>query len=130
MTTGMNHGAPTSATSTSGASAARSTGGSGGTAPATPEELREEIAQTRADLGETAAALAAKADVKGRVTSAAKEKAEAVRQRATAEAVVTQEQLKQGDVAGIARRPVPMVAVAALAAAVVGVVLLIRRARR
>jgi|SRR5215211_1453850 len=38
----------------------------------TPEELRREIAQTREELGETAAALASKTDVKAR----AKEKVE------------------------------------------------------
>ena len=43
-------------------------------APTDPDELREEIARTRADLGETAAALAAKADVKAR----AKDKASQV----------------------------------------------------
>lgn len=39
--------------------------------PTDPDELRAEIAQTRDDLGETAAALAAKLDVKGRVADSA-----------------------------------------------------------
>jgi chromosome segregation ATPase len=44
----------------------------------TPEELREEIAQTREELGDTAAALASKTDVKSR----AKEKVEELKQTA------------------------------------------------
>ncbi|HEX6968706.1 MAG TPA: DUF3618 domain-containing protein [Micromonosporaceae bacterium] len=39
-----------------------------------PDALREEIRQTRADLGETVQALAAKADVKARVKDAATHK--------------------------------------------------------
>ncbi|MFK8907542.1 DUF3618 domain-containing protein [Streptomyces sp. YS-3] len=46
------------------------------------EELREHVEQTRADLGETVEALAAKADVKGR----AQEKATAVKEQAAAKA--------------------------------------------
>jgi hypothetical protein len=42
-----------------------------------PEQLRRDIAQTREDLGDTAAALAAKTDLKTR----AREKIEAVRHR-------------------------------------------------
>jgi septal ring factor EnvC (AmiA/AmiB activator) len=44
----------------------------------TPEELRRDIAQTREDLGDTAAALASKTDVKAR----AKEKVEDLKQTA------------------------------------------------
>src|SRR5437868_5396897 len=44
----------------------------------TPEELRRDIAQAREDLGETAAALASKTDVKAR----AKEKVEDLKQTA------------------------------------------------
>jgi len=44
----------------------------------TPEELRREIAQTREELGETAAALAGKTDVKAR----AREKVEDLKQTA------------------------------------------------
>jgi Tfp pilus assembly protein FimV len=55
-----------------------------GTAPAKPdvETLRAEIKQTRADLGETVQALAAKADVKAR----AKEQVEQTKQRVKAQA--------------------------------------------
>jgi ElaB/YqjD/DUF883 family membrane-anchored ribosome-binding protein len=55
--------------------------------PPTPEDLRREIEQTREDLGDTAAALAAKTDVKAR----AKDKAQDLKQSAAAKA----ESLKQ-----------------------------------
>ena len=167
--------------------------------PSSPDELRAEIAQTRADLGETAAALAAKADVKQRVKDSATEtkqkaaakvdetkqkaaakvdevtqkaaakvdevtqkasakvdevsqkasakvdevsqtvaakagsaavKAGELRERVADEAVATRRDLQQGDVAAVARRPLPLTAVATIAAAVGVVVLVIRRARR
>ncbi|MEU6306839.1 DUF3618 domain-containing protein [Streptomyces chartreusis] len=47
-----------------------------------PEELREQVEQTRAELGETVQALTAKTDLKAR----AQEKATAVRGQATAKA--------------------------------------------
>jgi mannitol-specific phosphotransferase system IIBC component len=136
------------------------------TTPSSPEELRAEIAQTRADLGETAAALAAKADVKQRVKDSAAEtkqkaaakvdevtqkaaakvdevsqsvaakagsaavKAGELRERVADEAVATKRDIQQGDVAAVARRPLPLTAVATIAAAVGVVVLIIRRARR
>ena len=134
--------------------------------PSSPDELRAEIAKTRADLGETAAALAAKADVKQRVKDSATEtkqkaaakvdevthkasakvdevsqtvaakagsaavKAGELRERVADEAVATKRDLQQGDVAAVARRPLPLTAVATAAAAVAVVVLVIRRARR
>ena len=156
--------------------------------PSSPDELRAEIAKTRADLGETAAALAAKADVKQRVKDSATEtkqkaaakvdetkqkaaakvdevtqkaaakvdevtqkasakvdevsqtvaakagsaavKAGELRERVADEAVATRRDLQQGDVAAVARRPLPLTAVATIAAAVGVVVLVIRRARR
>jgi chromosome segregation ATPase len=48
----------------------------------TPEELRQEIAQTREELGDTAAALASKTDVKAR----AKDKVEDLKQTAAEKA--------------------------------------------
>jgi hypothetical protein len=110
--------------------------------PADPDQLREEIAQTRADLGETAAALAAKADVKARakdaaasakadVTARAKEAAATAKHRAAHEVALTQQQLKDGDVAAVARRPAPMALLAAVAAGAAALaIILIRRARR
>jgi hypothetical protein len=104
--------------------------------PPRTEELRDEIARTRADLGDTAAALAAKADVKTRAKESAaragdraKETAASLRERAADEAALTQQQFEDGDVADIARRPVPVAVLAVVVAAAVAV-FLIRRARR
>ena len=77
----------------------------------TVEELRAEIKQTRADLGETVQALAAKADVKAR----AREQVEVARERAA-------ETVRANQV------PIAIVAVGALA--VVGVILVLRGRRR
>jgi hypothetical protein len=73
----------------------------------TIEELRAEIKQTRADLGETVQALAAKADVKAR----ALEQVEQARER-------------------VRRNGVPIVLVVAGVAAAVGVILIVRGRRR
>ena len=75
------------------------------------EELRAEIKQTRAELGETVQALAAKADVKAR----AREQVEVARQRAL-ETVRTNQ--------------VPIAIVVAGAMAVVGIILVLRGRRR
>ena len=77
----------------------------------TIEELRAEIKQTRAELGETVQALAAKADVKAR----AKEQVEIARGRAI-ETVRTNQ--------------VPIAIVVAGAMAVVGIILVLRGRRR
>jgi hypothetical protein len=77
----------------------------------TIEELRAEIKQTRADLGETVQALAAKADVKAR----AKEQVEVARERA----LVT-----------VRTNQVPIAIVVAGAMAVVGIILVLRGRRR
>ena len=50
-------------------------------APGGVEELREEIEHTRAELGETLEALAAKADVKARLHDAADDAKERIRER-------------------------------------------------
>ena len=89
--------------------------GADGAKPApkpTIEELRAEIKQTRADLGETVQALAAKADVKAR----ALDQVEQARQRARET---------------VAAAPVlPIVLAVAGLAAVVGVILVLRGRRR
>ena len=77
----------------------------------TIEELRAGIKQTRADLGETVQALAAKADVKAR----AKEQVEIARARAL-ETVRTNQ--------------VPIAIAVAGAMAVVGIILVLRGRRR
>ncbi|MFG1609960.1 DUF3618 domain-containing protein [Actinoplanes sp. NPDC049265] len=118
--------------------------------------LRAEIAQTRAELGETVQALAAKADVKAR----AKEQVEQTKQRVKAQAAEagqkaldavhlagtkakaaagqagdkareTVAQVQESDPAEqVRRRPIPIVAIAAGVAAVIGVILVIRGSRR
>jgi Protein of unknown function (DUF3618) len=57
--------------------------GQGTSQPVTADRLRDEIEDTRRDLGDTAAALAAKTDVKAR----ANEKANELKQRARANPV-------------------------------------------
>lgn len=75
------------------------------------EELRAEIQQTRAELGETVQALAAKADVKAR----ALDQVEHARARARA---------------AVATSPVPLALVVAGVAAVVGIILVVRGRKR
>ena len=53
------------------------TGGQAVEQPRSPEEIRDDIAQTREELGETVEALAGKADVKGQ----AKAKVDSVKER-------------------------------------------------
>lgn len=91
--------------------------------------LRDEIRRTRAELGETVQALAARADVKARVKQSAAQTKGRVRERAvhTADAVRT----SVHDVGVKARRnAVPWGALAAGAGAVVIVFLVIRGRRR
>ncbi|MFI7540032.1 DUF3618 domain-containing protein [Actinoplanes sp. NPDC049599] len=78
----------------------------GSVAPADPAELRAEIARTRDDLGVTAAALAARTDVRARLRGRAAALADAV------------------------RRPVPVAVIAAVASATTVALVLIRRSRR
>ena len=84
----------------------------------TIEELRAEIKQTRADLGETVQALAAKADVKAR----ALDQVEHARQRVRTAAGQAQQQVRTS--------PVPVALVLAGVVAVVGVILIVRGRRR
>jgi cobalamin biosynthesis Mg chelatase CobN len=120
--------------------------------------LRAEIARTRADLGETVQALAAKADVKAR----AKEQVEHTKAKVKAQATEAGEKLRDAalvasdkvrhaaqqagtsargtaaeageraqDATGQVRRnPIPLVAVLVGVAAVVGVILIVRGRRR
>ncbi|AGZ39010.1 DUF3618 domain-containing protein [Actinoplanes friuliensis] len=89
-----------------------------GSTPGDPARLKAEIEQTRQELGETAAALAAKTDVKTRAAALAGR----VRERV----VVTADEIKQ-DPAQAVRRPVPVALLATVAAAVA--VVLVRRSR-
>jgi len=77
----------------------------------TIEELRAEIKQTRAELGQTVQALAAKADVKAR----AREQVEVARERALETVRINQ---------------VPIAIAVAGAMAVVGIILVLRGRRR
>ena len=104
------------------------------------EVLRDEIRQTRAELGETVQALAAKADVKAR----AKESVEQTKQRVRQSAVQATERLRgqathavhsavatAEDASQRARKnPVPWASVAAAGVALVVVLLVIRGRRR
>ena len=80
--------------------------------------LREDIRQTRADLGETVQALAAKADVKAR----AREQVEQTKQRARA-------QVHDASVK-VRRNAVPLAAALVAGVALVGVILIVRGRRR
>ena len=111
--------------------------------------LRAEIAQTRAELGETVQALAAKADVKAR----AKEQVEHTKARMMAQAAEATGRVREaaqtagGKVRGAAHlagdgarsssapayvrnNPIPLAVLLAGVAAVVGVILIVRGRRR
>jgi len=101
--------------------------------------LRDDIKQTRAELGETVQALAAKTDVKAR----AKEQVEQTKQRVRAQVAIASERVR--DTAThyahtaveqahdtserVKRDPVPWVAVVAAAAGLIAVLVVIRRRR-
>jgi hypothetical protein len=77
-----------------------------------PQQIREEIEATRRQMGETVEALAAKADVKGRVAHKREELVDKVK-HASPDAAVS----ASGRAAGKAREhPVPVAAAAAFAA--------------
>jgi len=111
--------------------------------PTEPQRLRNEIEETRADLGETVQALAAKTDVKARAKNAvgdatdqAKDKLAAARDRAAQAAGAVAEtaasakdQLAQGQVPPQMRRPLPWAALAGVAVLIGVVVVLVRRRR-
>ena len=92
--------------------------------PTEPEELRREIEQTRAELGETVEALAMRADVKARAQAAAQDAVDDAKLRARG--ALDQVGKQREKVAALS----PPVRVA-IAAAAVGLValLLIRRLR-
>jgi ElaB/YqjD/DUF883 family membrane-anchored ribosome-binding protein len=97
------------------------------------DALRAEIRNTRAELGETVEALAAKADVKARL----KESAEQTKARVKEQAALTAERVKEQAAhtaelvkESARRRPVPWLAIAGGAAAAIVVLLVIRRRMR
>ncbi|BCY10073.1 DUF3618 domain-containing protein [Actinoplanes sp. L3-i22] len=116
--------------------------------PAEPEQLRDEIQQTRADLGDTVEALAAKTDVTGRAKHALAEKTDQARDRlstaagsaaetakaaaetAKAAAGSAKAQIAEARTNPAVRRKLPPVALAAGAATAVAVLAVIARRRR
>ncbi|HEY1485899.1 MAG TPA: DUF3618 domain-containing protein [Micromonosporaceae bacterium] len=107
-----------------------------------PEELRADIEATRQDLGETVEALAAKTDVKARAKGAAGEAVEqakdtvrSVRDQAgdatksTIQSVRDHADEAVARVPEQARKPLPVAVMAAVGAALGGIVYLIRRRR-
>ncbi|WP_433828511.1 DUF3618 domain-containing protein [Actinoplanes sp. CA-015351] len=107
------------------------------TSPTDPAQLRAEIQQTRADLGGTVEALAAKTDVKTRAKQALSDTAGQARQRvsvATAKtaqaAVTTKERLTEASRHPTVRRALPPTAITAAAAAVLCTALVVVQRRR
>ena len=115
--------------------------------PTDPAALRAQIADTRADLGDTVEALAAKTDVKARAQEAAsqaadtaKEKLSAVRDqaadlattvsdKASSAAATVRDKVRDADLPAQVRRPVPLAALV-LGAAAVGLAIYLLRRRR
>ncbi len=105
--------------------------------PTDAETLREEIAETRAELGDTVEALAAKTDVKSRAQDKITEVKAKARDRATAVGATVRRVVPDPAVQATARaaragrrRPVPVLAAGAVAVMVCVVVLRRRVARR
>ena len=114
----------------------------------TPDgDLRDQIVQTRSDLGNTIEALAAKTNVKSRAKDAAndvadqaKAKARGVRDQASGIAATAGDQMRSnasavkqsladGNVIGAVRNPLPVAGLAVMAAVAGLVVYLVRRRR-
>jgi ElaB/YqjD/DUF883 family membrane-anchored ribosome-binding protein len=93
-----------------------------------PDAIRADIETTRAELGDSVEALAAKADVKSRAketVAAAKDRAKDTAQVATERAKGTAQQVGET----VRQRPAPVAGALAAVAAAVGAVLMIRRRR-
>jgi uncharacterized protein DUF3618 len=116
--------------------------------PTDPQQLRDEIAQTRAELGDTVQALAAKTDVKARAKRSASDAAVQIRQKAVSAkdqalqaAAAVKDQVAQsiGGEAGFAerelpgvaaRRPIPVAVFGGVAIVVLGLAVYLIRKRR
>jgi len=96
-----------------------STGEPAGQAPGGPTEaeVRADIERTRQHLGETAEALAAKADVKAR----AQQKASQVKEQATARASQVANQVKEQAASGWRSNPAALATAAAVVFAVIAI---------
>lgn len=91
--------------------------------PSDPDELRDQIAQARGQLGDTVEGLAQKADVKGQVKDKVDEQKETLR------ATQQQAQVKVEEIgAQVKQRPQPFAIGAVIAALLL--LLLLRRSRR
>jgi ElaB/YqjD/DUF883 family membrane-anchored ribosome-binding protein len=100
----------------------------------TPEELREEIAQTRQELGDTVEALAERSDVKGQakarvaaIKQAAQDKKDELASRAREATPDSAAAGTRQTVSAIQRRPAPFAALAAFASGLLAGWLLGRR---
>lgn len=93
------------------------------------EALRADIRRTRAELGETAQALAARVDVKTRLRDSATQSGQRVRQRVERAAGGVAGPMREAGSA-VRRRPVPWAVVTAGAVAAVVVLILIRGRHR
>ncbi|MGI5149066.1 DUF3618 domain-containing protein [Plantactinospora sp. CA-294935] len=93
-----------------------------------PEALRAEIRQTRAELGETVQALAAKADVKARIKGSAAQTRDRVKQRAGQTTANVRSSVH--DAGSVALRHPVSWAVFAAGALALAVVVLVARGRR
>jgi Protein of unknown function (DUF3618) len=112
--------------------------------PTDPRQLRAEIEQTRADLGETVQELAAKADVKARAKQAVGDTAGRARQKladvkdqaaqaagtVAEKAATARQQLADSDLPAPVRRPLPLAAITAGVAAVIVTLIVVARRRR
>ncbi|GAA0512262.1 hypothetical protein Ade02nite_43950 [Paractinoplanes deccanensis] len=109
--------------------------------PAAPkpsiDELRAEIKATRAELGETVQALAAKADVKARAKdqveqtkARAKDQVEQTKQRLLGKVRTTADRVNHTGEEVVRTSPVPLPLVVAGVVAIVGVILIVRGRRR
>ena len=115
--------------------------------PADPAALRAQIAETRAELGDTVEALAAKTDVKARAQHAASQAADTakaklsaardqaadlaatVSDRASTAAATVRDTVRGADLSAQVRRPVPLAAIVVGAAAIGLAIYLLRRRR-
>lgn len=104
-------------------------GGGDGKGRGDVEALRAEIRRTRAELSETAQALAARADVKTRLRDSAARSGRRLRQRVGRAAGGVAAPMR-GAGSTVRRRPVPWAVLSAGAVAAVVVLVLIRRRHR
>jgi uncharacterized protein YjbJ (UPF0337 family) len=109
--------------------------------PTDPQQLRAEIEQTRAELGQTVQDLTAKADVKtrakqavGDATGRARHRLAGVKDQAAGvvaeKASTAKQQLADSNLPAPIRRPLPLAAIAAAAATVIVAVAVVIRRRR